>query len=130
MNSTSVSIVVAVALIGGAFYLTSSETQPNQDQAPQNNVSILDGIQVIEIDAKGGYSPRQTVAKADVPTVLKVKTQGTFDCSASLNIPNLNYHSVLESSGEVAIEVSPQKPGSTLQGVCGMGMYNFKIQFN
>jgi plastocyanin domain-containing protein len=62
-----------------------------------NNVSIVDGKQVIEILARGGYSPRKTVAKAGVPTILRVKTQNTYDCSSALVIPALNYRKFLEA---------------------------------
>ena len=46
----------------------------------------MDGIQYVDISAKGGYSPRVVTAKVSVPTVLRMKTSGTFDCSASLVI--------------------------------------------
>lgn len=95
-----------------------------------NNVSIVDGKQIIEIDAKGGYNPRKTAAKADIPTVLKIKTSGTFDCSSALVIPSLGYRKNLPPSGEILVDIPLQKAGSAIQGMCAMGMYNFTLDFN
>jgi plastocyanin domain-containing protein len=94
-----------------------------------SNVSLENGKQIIEIKAKGGYAPRITTAKANLPTILRVVTNGTFDCSSSLRIPALNYSQNLPPSGTTDIEVSAQPNGSTLKALCSMGMYNFSIQF-
>ena len=95
-----------------------------------DNVSIVDGKQIISINAKGGYFPRMTIAKAGIPTVIKMNTRGTFDCSAALTIPNLSYRKVLPPSGETLIDVPPQQVGTSMRGLCGMGMYNFTVNFN
>lgn len=99
------------------------------DQGLVNNVSIADGKQIIEITAKGGYSPRVTTAKAEMPTTLKVNTNGTFDCSGALAIPSIGYRKNLQPSGTVDIDVPEQKVGTKLRGVCAMGMYSFTINF-
>ena len=96
----------------------------------QTNVSIVGGSQIIEISAKGGYSPQNITAKAGTPTTLKIKTSGTFDCSSSLTIPKLGYQTNLPPSGETVVDVPPQKAGSTLTGLCSMGMYSFTIRFD
>ena len=129
MKSTIISIIIAVALIGGAIFLVKG-SDSSSTQTVANNTSLVDGKQVIEISAKGGYSPKTTLAKADVPTVIKMKTEGTFDCSSAVSIPSLNYRKNLQPSGVTEIEVPPQKAGTTLQGLCVMGMYNFQVQFN
>ncbi len=94
-----------------------------------SNVAIVDEKQVITINAKGGYSPQVTHAKADTPTIIKVVTNGTFDCSSALSIPSLQYQKNLPATGETLIDVPAQSMGTTLQGVCSMGMYNFSILF-
>lgn len=128
MKQTIISILIAFALIGGALYLTNSE--PGAKDASRENVSIVDGKQVIEVSAQGGYSPRLTLAKAEVPTVLRMKTEGSFGCANAFTIPKLGYRANLPSSGTTDIELPPQKPGTVLKGLCAMGMYNFSIQFN
>jgi len=119
-----ISIVVSVLLIGGAFWLaTQSGT------AASGTATIVDGIQYVDISAKGGYSPRVVTATAGLPTVLRVQTSGTFDCSASLVIPKLSYQKFLQPSGTEEISIPGEKAQGTMQGLCSMGMYNFQIRF-
>ena len=128
MKATAISIITAGLLIGGAFLLSNSGGTLKTSQA--NNVSVVDGKQVIEIGAKGGYAPKVSLAKAGVPTVLRVQTQGTFDCSSALTIPSIGYKANLPPSGITEIKVPAQKTGATLQGLCAMGMFNFQVRFN
>ncbi len=128
MKETIISIIIGAVVIGGAIMLSrgGAETAP----VAQNNVSIVDGVQIITIDAKGGYAPQETIAQANIPTVINMNTRGTFDCSSALVIPAIRYRKNLPPSGETRIEVPPQKEGTTMQGLCSMGMYNFSITFN
>ncbi len=120
----------SVILIGGGILVFQSNSAPETAVDSQNNVSNVDGKQVIEISVKGGYFPRVSAAKANLPTILKMKTNGTFDCSSALVIPSLNYRTNLPLSGEKLIELPPQAAGTTMQGICSMGMYSFSINFS
>jgi len=130
MKTAVISILVAGVLIGGAIMLSGGKDSSNNNQQAANNVTIVDGKQIITINAKGSYSPKITTAKADMPTVIKMTTQGTFDCTSALTIPSLGYRGNLPPSGETLIDVPPQKAGTKLQGLCAMGMYNFAVNFN
>lgn len=124
-------ILIAVVVISGLiFFNEKSLNSKNPDSKTANNVSLVEGKQIITITAKGGYLPRISSAKADVPTTLKIDTKGTFDCSTALSIPSLNYYKNLPPTGETLIAVPPQKPGTSLKGICSMGMYNFSVNFN
>jgi len=125
-----ISILAVAVLIGGFILLFKNNDVKNGNQEFTNNVSIVDGSQTIMINAKGGYFPRITNAKANMPTVIKMNTQGTFDCSSALVIPSLGYRNNLPPSGETIIEVPPQNSGTKLDGLCSMGMYGFTINFN
>ena len=127
MKSTIISIIIGVAVIGGAIVLSRGGAETALPA--RSNVSVVDGVQVIAIDAKGGYTPKETVAQANMPTVITMNTRGTFDCSSALVIPSIGYRKNLPPSGETRIEVPPQKEGTTLQGLCSMGMYNFSVIF-
>lgn len=129
MKSIIVSIVFSGLLIGGAIWFMVFDKSP-ETVNQVNNISIVGDKQMVEINAKGGYAPKISVAKANMPTILRVQTSGTFDCSSSLNIPSIGYRANLPPSGITEIEVPAQKSGAVLQGLCGMGMYNFKVQFN
>lgn len=139
MNKTT-SIIIAVLILGGAFYFTtsSSTVKPSTSgstpkkitNVPVENSVIKDGVQYITITAQAGYSPRMSKAMAGIPTKLIVKTNGTYDCSSSLVIRSLSYRNILPNTGETTIDAGTPKKGDTLQGVCGMGMYNFLITFS
>lgn len=127
MKPTTIAIIVAAAVIGGTLLFTKSNSQAGVTVSA-NNVSVVNGQQIIEINAKGGYLPRRSVAKAGVPTILRVKTDGTFDCSSSLRIPSLNLSKILPPSGSIDIDLG-LPTAAILQGFCGMGMYSFAIDF-
>ncbi len=93
------------------------------------NVEIKDGIQYITVKVGGGYSPRVSSAKAGLPTKLIMKTSGVYDCSASLVIQSINFQKILPPTGETEIDLGIPKAGEPLRGICGMGMYNFQINF-
>lgn len=92
------------------------------------NVSILNGTQYIDLTAKGGYSPQETIAQAGIPTVLQVTTNGTFDCSSAITIPQQKISKTLPASGTTEIVLGTPSLG-LLQGTCSMGMYRFEIDF-
>ncbi|MEK7576322.1 MAG: cupredoxin domain-containing protein [Patescibacteria group bacterium] len=130
MKSNATAIILAGVLIGGAILLVGGSSNPGQQQgSTQNNIAVTDGTQVITIKAKGGYAPRETTAKADIPTTLRIETNGTFDCSSALTIPALRYRANLPPSGTTEIKIPPQNVGATIKGICAMGMYNFAITF-
>lgn len=124
MKGIILSVVISVAIIGGALYLSS-----RGGEGETNNIRVENGKQIIKINAKGGYFPRKTKAAADIPTVIRMNTKGTFDCSSSLVIPKLGYRKILPAEGNTDIELQAQKAGTKIQGLCGMGMYNFEISF-
>lgn len=132
MNKTA-SIIITLALVVGLgiIFVGGSKSENSNTTSVQQaqNVEIRDGVQYITIDAKGGYSPKISSAKADIPTKLVVKTNGTYDCSSSLVIKSIGYQKVLAQTGEEIIDIGTPKAGVPLQGVCGMGMYNFSISF-
>lgn len=127
MKTTTISIIAAIVLIGGAFILTRNGGDTAQ-VASANNVSIVDGKQIIEISAKGGYLPRKSIAQAGIPTIIRFDTKGTFDCSSSVRIPSMNISKSLPQTGSTDIDIGTQQV-ATLQGTCGMGMYPFEIDF-
>lgn len=127
MKATIISIFLVVILIGGTIFLTRGNSDLINDV---NNVNIVDGKQIIEIKAKGGYFPKITKASANIPTTIKMISSNNFDCSSSLVIPSLNYSTNLPFTGETLIEIPVQKTSTKLQGLCAMGMYSFIIEFN
>lgn len=130
MKPTAIAILIGALLIGGAIVYSNKAANIAQSAPDANNVSVSNGAQIIEIEVKGGYSPKVSTAKADMPTVLRMKTNGTFDCSSGVTIPSLGIRQILPASGDTDIQVPPQRAGTTLNGVCVMGMYHFAVNFN
>jgi len=126
MKTFSLIILVAV-IIFGIFLFTKGEPSVSNVATP-NNVTIIDGKQIVEIKAKGGFTPRKSVAKAGLPTILRFNTESTFDCSSSVRIPDLNISKNLPLSGVTDVEILSNQIG-ILKGSCGMGMYPFEVEF-
>lgn len=91
--------------------------------------SYSEGKQIIDLTAKGGFSPNTITAKANVETILNVITNKTFDCSSSIRIPKLNISENLPLTGTTQIALGSYNSGEEIDGTCLMGMYNFKIKF-
>lgn len=127
-------IIICGAIIGGFVWYDSSSgktidsSETSQNQAAADNVKVEDGKQIIEITAKGGYRPRKSTAQANMPTIIRFNTSGTFDCSLAVRIPSLGISKTLAQSGATDIDIGTSTRG-TLRGTCGMGMYPFEIQF-
>jgi plastocyanin domain-containing protein len=128
MKSIIASIILAGLVIAGAIVYAGGGFSKSDNNVPENNVTLQDGKQFVEIRARGGYLPRVSTAKAGLPTVLRIDTNGTYDCSASIRIPSLNVLKTLPPTGTTDIELGTSTPG-ILQGMCGMGMYPFEIDF-
>lgn len=90
--------------------------------------TVENGVQVVNLVAKGGYSPATTDAKAGLPTVLRVATNGTYDCSSAIRIPSLSVSQNLPPNGTTDISLGTPAAG-TLKGTCSMGMYRFAVNF-
>lgn len=127
----SISILVIVIFIINSKYpikelienIKSNKTQITENVDTTNK-------QIIEVNAKGGYSPQEINAEANKDTVLRVKTDNTFDCSSSLVIPKLNIRKQLPPSGITDIAIPAQEKGTKIPAACAMGMYRFNINFN
>ena len=128
-NATVVALCFSAVLVGGAFLFTAARSAPEGEGSAASTAAVVDGVQVVDIAAKGGYAPRVVVARAGIPTTLRVQTSGTFDCSASLVIPALSYRKFLPPSGVEEIFIPTERAQGTLRGLCSMGMYNFRVEF-
>ncbi len=125
-------LVVVVSLLFGGYLVMQAVGSKGSGAktvtipVAGDNVTVVDGKQIIELRAKGGYTPRVSTAKTGIPTILRVDTDGTFDCSSSVRVPSLNISQVLPASGATDIPLGELATG-TLSGTCGMGMYPFEI---
>jgi plastocyanin domain-containing protein len=122
------SIIVALVLIFFALNYSSKNNSGSNIGELVNNVSIVDGKQIIEIKAKGGYSPRKSIAKAGVPTIIRFNTNATFDCSSAVYVPSKKLSVNLPPTGSTDLDIGVIEV-SALEVTCSMGMYSFQIDF-
>lgn len=118
-------LVLAIGLVGYLF-IQSGGASSTSEAPSTSNVSIVDGQQVVILSAKAGYTPRVSEVKAGIPTILRVETKGTFDCSSQIRIPSLNISQTLPATGATDIILGSLVAGK-LDGSCGMGMYPFQL---
>ncbi len=130
MKNVYILIVIGVVLVGSVVFFARGKSVGSPVRVAGTALIDTLGKQMVDIRAKGGYSPRETTAKANMPTVIRVTTDGTFDCSSGITVPALGYRANLPPSGVTEIPVPPQAPGTELRGLCAMGMYHFTVNFN
>jgi plastocyanin domain-containing protein len=128
MKTTIGSIIIAVLIIGGALLYAGRNSNINSDISA-NNVTIIDGKQIIDMTVRGGYQPRKSVAKAGVPTTIRFNTNGAYDCSTAVRIPSLSISENLKPTSITDISIGTPQAG-LLRGTCAMGMYSFEIEFS
>ncbi len=129
MKRDTKTVLIIGGLVIGAFLLFrggGAATQTVSTVGAGSNVSVVGGQQIIAIGVKGGYQPQTSTAQAGLPTILRFQTNGTFDCSSSIRIPDLGINEDLPSTGTTDIDVGTLSVG-TLQGTCAMGMYRFEV---
>ncbi len=124
MKPIVISLVITAAIIGGAVMLVTDNRVASTANVTQENE-----MQVVAINVRGDYQPRLTEAKAGVPTVLRMATQGVLSCALALSVPAAGFEQNLPSTGTMDIPLPPQKVGSSIKGICSMGMYNFEVKF-
>ena len=127
--SIGILITIGIIFIGNSKKEDNIKSINGSPVSQVENTEIKDGVQYITINAKGGYSPKISSGKAGIPTKLIVKTNGTYDCSAALSVNAVGFHKILKNTGEEIIDLGTPKTGEPIRGVCGMGMYNFLINF-
>ena len=122
----SFTFIVIILLIGLGMWIGSNSSSNTSNTSSQRD----DGKQVINIMAKGGYKPTSINAKADTDSVLRITTNKSYDCSSEIIIRAINYTKVLPPTGVTEVNIPAQKSGSSITGVCSMGMYQFNIKFS
>lgn len=122
--------ILAIVVIVYLSKLAGGDSTTSAQATPSSVVSESNGTQYIDVYAKGGYTPGSITAKANMKTILRVKTSSTFDCSSALVIPSLNYRNNLPPTAVTEIEIPSQNSGAVIKGTCSMGMYRFNIKFN
>lgn len=130
MLSAAAVLVVGVMAInsglmlrGSAFTLSSVLNAGSSEPATLAPVDA-DGIQQLRLEARSrSYSPSRVGARAGVPAVLTIETNGTNGCTRAFVIPSMGLQKLLPETGETVVDLGTLEPGE-LQFTCSMGMYS------
>src|SRR5215216_4301992 len=95
----TIGILILISILGLMFVLGAKGAGDNI-VADNSTISFEGDSQIIEITAKGGYSPKVVEAKANTATTLRMITKNTFDCSTALVIPKLGINKNLPINGK------------------------------
>lgn len=110
-------------LAGSPFAASAiAQTVGISDPTPDaSTTTVTDGHQEVVVTASGsGYSPRNVVIQAGVPTTLIVRSDGVRGCVRSFDLGGTE--TLLPESGDTRIDLGTPTPG-TRHYACGMGMY-------
>ena len=131
MKNIIVLVATSIVIIAGiAFYISKADNgKVTGTTNTSNPVTVENGTQYIDITANAGYTPNKVTAEAGMPTVLRLATKGTFDCSSSVIISSLDFQKQLQPTGVEEVSIPSDKAQGKLTGICGMGMYSFEIAF-
>lgn len=88
---------------------------------------LAGGVQMIEIEVRGGYRPAAVRARAGVPLRIVFRREDEDACSERVvfSAPRLDRHLAL--SGTTIIEL-PAQPAGEVRFTCGMGRYRGHIE--
>lgn len=113
-------VVAALALTGLiAWYFFG----PKQSR----RAALQDGVQVVKITVKGGYSPDLVEVEPGVPVRLMFDRQESGDCSSRVVIPDFKVNEQLPAFASTTVELLPRQEGD-IRFACGMNMISGTIR--
>lgn len=134
INNLFLFVVLLGILVLGYFFLSffwnnASSKSLEKIDISKEYIEFNNDLQIIKIDAKNGFNPNDIVAKSNLKTILRFKTENTIDCTNAVNIPSLKIYEKLPVTGEKDIEIEPQPSGKVLIATCSVGQNILKIRF-
>lgn len=117
---TSVDVLV---LVGSAAFLASfyGWFYGSKRGTPSQAATARDGIQEVEIEVKGGYTPDHVVVRHGVPVRLNFRREESGECTERVVIPGMRVSKLLPAFEVTPVEFTPEQPGD-YEFTCGMGM--------
>jgi sulfite exporter TauE/SafE len=76
----------------------------------------------------GAYRPERVTIQPNVPTRLRLVTDGTRGCIRAFVIPSLSVERLLPETGTEVVELPPSPPGASIPFMCSMGMFSGVIE--
>ena len=116
-----------VAVLGGALILTVLMGWSFFGPKKSRHAELADGVQVIKVTVKGGYSPDVIQVVPGVPVRLLFDRQESGDCSSRVVFADFKVNQTLPAFETTAVEFTPEVPGE-YEFACGMSMLHGKLR--
>ena len=108
-------------ILAGAVILTGLLAWYFFGPKRSRQAELADGVQVIKVTVKGGYSPDVIQVGAGVPVRLLFDRQESGDCSSRVVFPDFKVNQTLPAFETTTVEFLPEVPGE-YGFACGMSM--------
>ena len=116
-----------VLVIGGALALTAFIAWFFFGPKKSSKAEVADGVQVVTVTVKGGYSPDTIEVAAGVPVRLSFDRQESGECSSRVVFPDFKVNQLLPANETTTVEFTPDEPGE-YTFACGMNMLHGRIR--
>jgi Cu+-exporting ATPase len=121
MNSSDVVTIaaaVAASVALGWFFFGPKRS---------SRAEVLNGVQVVTITVKGGYSPDLVQVRTGMPVRLLFERRESGDCSSRVVMPDFGINQALPANTVTAVDLVPQTAGE-FGFACGMNMLHGRLQ--
>ncbi|MEP7017709.1 MAG: cupredoxin domain-containing protein, partial [Actinomycetota bacterium] len=119
--------VSEILIVAGALALTGLMGWFFFGPKKSRLAEMADGVQVIAVTVKGGYSPDVIQVAAGVPVRMVFDRQESGDCTSRVVFPDFGVNQTLPAYGTTAVEFLPKEPGE-FEFACGMNMIRGRLQ--
>ena len=120
----SVSDVVTIL---GALFLTGLLAWYFFGPRKSRQAQLGEGVQIITVTVKGGYSPDVIQVASGVPVRMLFDRQESGDCTSRVVFPNFKVNQSLPAFETTTVEFLPEEPGD-YEFACGMNMIRGRLQ--
>jgi len=119
--------VSVVAILAGAVVLTGLLAWFFFGPKRSRQAELADGMQIIKVTVKGGYSPDVIEVASGVPVRMLFDRQESGDCSSRVVFPDFKVNQTLPAFETTAVEFLPDTPGE-YGFACGMSMLHGRLR--
>ncbi|MEP7194048.1 MAG: heavy metal translocating P-type ATPase [Actinomycetota bacterium] len=119
--------VSVVGVLGGAVLLTALLAWYFFGPKKSRQAELADGVQVVKVTVKGGYSPEVIQVASGVPVRLLFDRQESGDCSSRVVFPDFKVNQTLPAFETTTVEFLPETPGE-YGFACGMSMLHGRLR--